>query len=78
MNDQATLLKEISEVSFALNDLTLFLDTHPEDTDALAQYQELLSQRCELAGQLGAQAGMITWHCPAEDWNWVKTPFPWM
>lgn len=72
------LYLEFSAVNFALDDLRLFLDTHPEDAAALAQYQELLSRRCELAGQLGAQAGMITWHCPAEDWNWVKTPFPWM
>ncbi|MBQ8648203.1 MAG: spore coat protein CotJB [Oscillospiraceae bacterium] len=69
---------EFSAVNFALDDLRLFLDTHPEDTAALAQYQELLTERAKLADQLCAQTGMVTWHCPAEDWNWVKTHFPWM
>lgn len=69
---------EFSAVNFALDDLRLFLDTHPEDTAALAQYQELLAERTKLADQLCAQTGMVTWHCPAEDWNWVKIPFPWM
>ena len=69
---------EFSAVNFALDDLRLFLDTHPEDTAALAQYQELLAERTKLADQLCAQTGMVTWYCPAEDWNWVKIPFPWM
>ena len=33
--ERMQLLKEIGEVSFMVNDLTLYLDTHPTDTEAL-------------------------------------------
>ena len=36
MNDnrQDQLMKQINEANFTVNDLTLYLDTHPEDQDA--------------------------------------------
>lgn len=39
--DKNKLLLYISQVSFAIDELVLFLDTHPCDKDALAYYQEL-------------------------------------
>ena len=33
------LLQKINEVSFAVNDITLYLDTHPCDEKALANYE---------------------------------------
>ena len=38
MTDRTTLLKEIDEVSFALNDVTLYLDTHPDCADAISYF----------------------------------------
>ena len=40
-NEQHHLLMYIDQISFALDDTVLFLDTHPCDTEALAYYQEL-------------------------------------
>ena len=34
MADRETMLKQINEISFTVNDLTLFLDTHPLDDNA--------------------------------------------
>ena len=28
----------ITRISFAVNDITLYLDTHPEDTDAISYF----------------------------------------
>lgn len=38
--DREKLLQFISEVSFALIDVNLFLDTHPYDEDALEYYEK--------------------------------------
>lgn len=38
MVSQKSLLKYIYEVSFAVNDITLYLDTHPEDEEALQYF----------------------------------------
>ena len=37
---QSQLLDYIHVVSFAVNDITLFLDSHPEHPEALAYFQE--------------------------------------
>ena len=39
------LLQKINEVSFAVNDITLYLDTHPCDEKALAYHEEMSEMR---------------------------------
>ncbi len=48
MADRCSLLKQINEISFTVNDLTLYLDTHPLDTDALDAFSQAMSQRKQL------------------------------
>ena len=45
--DQMRLLKYISQVSFALTETNLYLDTHPCDKVALSYYQMVKKQREE-------------------------------
>ena len=45
MADKEKTLREIYETSFALNDLTLYLDTHPNDAQALEQFHALHKRR---------------------------------
>ena len=42
------LLQFIDQVSFAIDDLLLFLDTHPKEKRALEYYSELSTRRNEL------------------------------
>lgn len=35
------LLQQINEVSFAVNDILLYLDTHPDDEKALAFFEDV-------------------------------------
>ena len=42
------LLREINEVSFAVDDVQLFLDTHPCDEEAMQYFQEYSQKRNEL------------------------------
>ena len=37
---RSALLHEIDKVSFAVNDLTLYLDTHPDCQEGLARFQK--------------------------------------
>ncbi|MCB7059768.1 spore coat protein CotJB, partial [Eggerthella lenta] len=45
MPDRCQLLKQINETSFVVNDLNLYLDTHPLDKDALDAFSQALNQR---------------------------------
>lgn len=43
--DQKKLLDYINAVSFALVDTTLYLDTHPEDQEAVHQFHQYQQAR---------------------------------
>lgn len=78
---KAGLLKRLNEVSFAVNDIHLFLDTHPCDEKALAFFQEVSEERNRLLKEYASSFGPLTIDtavCSREDmWNWTIQPFPW-
>lgn len=75
------LLQYLSEVSFALNDITLYLDTHPDDERALAYCQETQSMRKEALNQYSKLYGPLTIDTAdiscSRSWEWVNQPWPW-
>lgn len=93
MADRAQLLKQIQEISFTVNDLTLYLDTHPLDTDALDAFAQARAQRKELMDQYARQFEPLTVDCVNPDTNnetnthckyqgqkhftWSDGPLPW-
>ena len=46
--DRTQLLEEIQQVGFQVDDLTLYLDTHPLDRDALDAFTQAKNQRYQL------------------------------
>lgn len=93
MDDRMTLFKEIGEVSFVLDDLRLYLDTHPLESQALDLYQQNHQKRLELLKRYADQFEPLTCHCidlasngsSATDtcrpgqrhWTWSDGPIPW-
>lgn len=65
MVNKDALLKEINESSFAANDLTLYLDTHPEDANALALFQECINRRKKAMAEYAANFEPLTVDCLA-------------
>lgn len=65
MENKDALLKEIFESSFAVNDLTLYLDTHPEDTQALAEFQTCLDRRKKAMAKYAENFEPLTVDCLA-------------
>lgn len=73
------LLQWINSVSFAVNDITLYLDTHPNDEEALdylRHYKELRKQGlrayADQYGPLTIDSAKIGDH-----WTWATQPWPW-
>ena len=93
MDDRNTLLKEIGEVSFFLDDLRLYLDTHPLEEKAMDLYQQQHQKRMELLKSYADKFEPVTCHCidlasnnsPDSDtryagrkhWTWSDGPIPW-
>ena len=75
------LMDTIKEVSFAVDDIKLYLDTHPDDKKALEFFKEKVMIRNEALKEYAAQYGPLTIDT-AEDtcsrqWDWVMQPWPW-
>lgn len=75
-----TRLHELQAVDFVLVELTLFLDTHPNDEQALSQFNQFAQKRRELAHQFEMAYGplMQFGHSFSQfPWQWIETPWPW-
>ena len=75
------LLNHINQVSFAVDDVKLYLDTHPCDQQALVYFQEYSRMRNTALKEYAAQYGPLTIDTAAESctnrWNWINEPWPW-
>lgn len=81
MKSKEMLMKTINEVSFAVNDIQLYLDTHPEDEKALAFYRDHVKIRKEALKEYAARFGPLTIDTADDNcsrsWEWVLQPWPW-
>ena len=75
------LLEWINVVSFAVDDVKLFLDTHPCDKEALEFFEEYQKQRNHALKEYAKYYGPLTIDTAdieaCENWNWVNEPWPW-
>ncbi len=79
MNNKNVLLKRLKICDFVLTETALYLDTHPEDKDALDYYNKHLNMRNETLDEYTRKYGTILRDKPqSEDkWDWVDNPWPW-
>lgn len=73
------LMKRINETSFAMDDVILYLDTHPEDRNALNYYHQVKKMRQEARTAYENQFGSLTPDAVQNttQWSWLSGPWPW-
>ena len=72
------LLKKIGAYQFAIADMNLFLDTHPNDKASLMKREEYLRELKPLTDQYEKEYGPLTKKANDNNtWAWVKDPWPW-
>ncbi len=72
-----SLLHEIMSLNFAVNDLVLYLDTHPQDTRAINKHNEYSEKVIELTEKYQRLYGPLTVNFTSETWDWIDEPWPW-
>lgn len=80
VNSRQALLMTINKISFAINDATLYLDTHPCDQVALAFIKENIALRNDALRQFADNFGPLTIDSFSEcdsSWTWINEPMPW-
>lgn len=68
---------KIRELDFALVELNLYLDTHPEDRKALCLHNNYARQVKELKDKYQKIYGPLTMDFPCNKWRWLEQPWPW-
>ncbi|WP_010631640.1 spore coat protein CotJB [Sporolactobacillus vineae] len=75
-----TDLKAIQAIDFTLVELTLYLDTHPNDLNALKQFNSTAQKSAELHEAFERRYGPLRQFgqsFSAYPWQWIETPWPW-
>ncbi len=77
---RADLLNRINIVSFAVDDVKLFLDTHPHCQEALEYFEEYKCLRNNALKEYAKYYGPLTidtTDSASNCWNWINEPWPW-
>ena len=79
MKNRRELMQMIRKLDFALYDLMLYLDTHPECREARALFAKYRSQRAEAVQEYVRRFGPIKALQTNTDqcWSWGEGPYPW-
>lgn len=83
LSEREKAMNEIAMVGFAINDLTLYLDTHPDCPKGNRLMKELLQRRLDALADYAAkynaltQLSIITGNPDSQKYEWGEGPMPW-
>jgi len=70
------MIMKIRELDFAIIELALYLDTHPDDRKALCLHREYAKEVKELKDKYQKVYGPLTINYPCNKWRWLEEPWP--
>ncbi len=83
LSEQEKALDDICMVGFAINDLTLYLDTHPDCPNGTKLLKELLQKRLDGLADYAkkynplTQLSIVTGTPDTDKYTWDEGPLPW-
>lgn len=78
MTRKDALMKQINESSFAMDDVLLFLDTHPDHAAAMQYYRNVVSMRKHAMDAYECEYGpLLVENVKGQNWDWVTEKWPW-
>ena len=79
MNEQwKNRICRVKQLEFVMVELNLFLDSHPDNAEALAYYKQVRDEHAALSLELAENGMPLTAGASATaQWDWVMSPWPW-
>lgn len=71
------MIEKIKCYNFAIIELALYLDTHPDDEKALCLHRKYAKEFKELKDKYQKVYGPLTINYPCNKWRWLEEPWPW-
>lgn len=76
--EQEALLFHIIALDFAINDLNLYLDLHPEDQKIYETFKTYTKECIELKDRYAKEFGPLSLdQTMSSKYEWMKNPWPW-
>ena len=78
--DKDKMLYEIMALDFALTDLKLFLNSHPDDANSIELFNNIVNKRKVMVDSYQSMFGPLvaeTYAGSESTWDWVDIPWPW-
>ena len=76
-DERREMAEQIRCLEFAITELALYLDTHPDDQKALCLHRKYCKEVKELKDKYQKVFGPLTIHFPCNKWRWLEEPWPW-
>ena len=78
MNNREELLKCIASCDFAIVELNLYLDTHPNDSTVASKLDEYIAKSKSLRREFETKYGPLNIMSKESNrWAWIANPWPW-
>lgn len=75
------LLKKLMELDFIAVDLALFLNTHPDNSEAIQAYNQVITAadavRMKYEEAFGPLCSFRSYAMDTNNWQWKDNPWPW-
>lgn len=71
------MIMKVRELDFAVEDIALYLNTHPDDRRALCLHNTYAKQLRDVKDKYQRVYGPLTIDFPCNKWRWLETPWPW-
>ncbi len=75
--EKEEMLQNIRCLEFAITELGLYLDTHPEDQKALCLHRKYSNELKTMKDAYQKVYGPLTIKFPCNKWRWLEEPWPW-
>ena len=76
--EREALLYKIMELDFAVNDLNLYLDLHPEDYEIYDKFKKYVQECINLKDEYAKKYGPLSLEeTTGAKYNWLNNPWPW-
>lgn len=79
LTEQQNMMRRLQVQSFVLDDVRLYLDTHPDDRKALDYYHKYRKLKEQTEAEYVERFGPLNSLQVISNtrWTWVDTPWPW-
>ena len=78
-DNQYNAIRGVARYAFALIDAGLYLDTYPQDREALAYYEQMKAAHEAAVAEYEQKYGPLTANSASggDRWTWIDGPWPW-